>query len=304
MSDPIEQKLQRTRQRSSAATRHKFEFFGDNQRAVFPIVKRDDAGTITLCGTGFFVAPGGVFATAKHIFEGNDVRESDSFEILQEGVGHVEPRSILEVITDEASDLAVGRLKPAHNECLSCKEHTVVGIMQLDPEIHEVVGSFVFAHTLIDRPKNVEMENGVVEFQNVRLRSHWEVGLTEKIYPNGLGFVKGPCFGTSMFVEGRGSGGPVFNSNGFVIGVNSRSFAEPDGLPHSTCVSIKRLYEIRIGGKPVADWRRDVDNDRIESSGCAYLMVIERVEWPNILLTATMFAPFSIIRVAAVCLRS
>ena len=263
MSDPTEQQLQRTRQRSLASARHKFEFFGDDQRAVFPIVKRDDAGTISLYGTGFFIAPGGVFATAKHIFEGHDVLQSDSFEILQEGAGHVEPRSILEVVIDAASDLAVGRLESPHDGCQSCEEHPVVGIMELDPEIHEVVGSFVFSHTLIDQPENVETENGIELGQRVQFRSHWEVGLAEEVYPNGLGFVKGRCFGTSIFVEGRGSGGPVFNSNGFVIGVNSRSFAEPEGLPHSTSTSIRRLFEIEIGGKSIADWRRDVKNDRI-----------------------------------------
>lgn len=263
MSDPREYKLQHTRQRSLAANRHEFEFIGNNQRAVFPIVKRDDAGTIEMYGTGFFVAPGGIFASARHIFEGGDVLRTDSFEILQEGEDHVYPRTITEVVIDETSDLAVGRLEPPHEDCQSCEKHPVVGIMYLDPEIYEVIGSFIFSHTLVDQPEYIETKNGSELVQRVRFRSHWEVGLAEEIYPNGLGFAQGHCFGTSIFSEGGASGGPVFNSNGFVIGIISRSFAEPEGLPHSTCTGIKRIYEIELGGKFIADLRRGVENKPI-----------------------------------------
>lgn len=260
MVDPAESQLQHTRPRSLAAVRHRFEFVPAAHRAVFPIVKRDSAGKITLYGTGFFVAPCGVFASAKHIFEGDDVLSSDSFEILQEGDGHVKPRRIVDVVLDSESDIAVGMLERPHDDCSSCDAHAVVGIMELAPEVHEVVASFVFSHTLIHGTEPIEGPTGVESYQLVQHRSHWEVGLAEEVYPNGLGFVKGQCFGTSIFVEGRGSGGPVFNSNGFVIGINSRSFAEPMGLPHSTATSIGRLYEIAIGGKTIKELRKGLRN--------------------------------------------
>jgi len=263
MADPCEQKLQGPRRRSLAVTRHRFIFFDANHQAVFPIVKKETAGAISLYGTGFFVAPGGVFASAKHVFEGADIHESESFHILQEAADHVEPRRITEVVVDAASDLAVGRLDPAHGECVFCEAHPVVGIMELDPEIHEVVGSYTFSHTLIDQPEDIGVEQKVGAGQRVLYRAHWEVGTAEAIHPNGLGFVKGCCFSSSILVEGRASGGPVFNSNGFVVGVNSRSFTKTGGLPHSTASSIKRLYDIEIGGRSIRNWRRGVKNDRI-----------------------------------------
>jgi hypothetical protein len=264
MKDPAESKLQRTRQRSLASKRHKFEFFEDSQRAVFPIVRRDTTGVIVLSGTGFFVAPGGIFVTAKHVFEeGEDIDHSNSFEIIQEGVDHVESRLITEVILDANLDIAVGRLESPHEQCASCENHPVVGIMQLDPEIHEVLGSFVFSHTLINPPEELQSDDKTELYQKVKFRSHWEVGLAEEIYEDGLGHVKGRCFGTSVFVEGRASGGPLFNSNGFVIGLNSTGIAEPEGLPHSTATSIRGVYSLEIGGKSITDWRKGLRNDRI-----------------------------------------
>ena len=59
-----------------------------------------------------------------------------------------------------------------------------------------------------------------------------------------------------MLVEGRASGAPLFNSNGFVIGLNSRSFAGDEGLPHSTASSITSIDDLVIDGRSVRDRRR------------------------------------------------
>jgi len=56
---------------------------------------------------------------------------------------------------------------------------------------------------------------------------------------------------SSILVEGRASGGPVLNSNGFVIGVNSSGTEVLGDQPYSFASSVKGLGEVEIGGVSV-----------------------------------------------------
>jgi len=51
-------------------------------------------------------------------------------------------------------------------------------------------------------------------------------GVVRKYYPEGRDayLLPGPCVETSMTLKAGLSGGPVFNKNGYIIGVNSTSF--------------------------------------------------------------------------------
>ncbi len=249
-------KLQRTRHRSPAASRHTFQFVGGGHRAVFPIIVRSPNHIIELVGTGCFVAADGVIATARHIFEVRQEPDGGRFEIVQEGEGHLVFRHIAEVVKHGTADVAVGLLGAPHDNCESCRNHPVVGIMRLDPKPNELLGSFAFSHILIGEPETLPLDDGPDLAQRMQYRSHWELGLSETVYPDGLGHVKGRCFGTSVLVEGRASGAPLFNSNGFVIGLNSRSFSQDEGLPHSTASSITSIEDLVIDGRSVCDRRR------------------------------------------------
>jgi hypothetical protein len=49
----------------------------------------------------------------------------------------------------------------------------------------------------------------------------------------------------------------MFNSNGFLVGLLSRSFDFKDGLPNSTCASILNLSEVPINEIPFKNqWNR------------------------------------------------
>lgn len=63
--------------------------------------------------------------------------------------------------------------------------------------------------------------------------------------------MKGQCFETSILAEGRDSGAPMFNSNGFLIGLLSSSFDFDSGLPNSVCTSILEVADIPINVTPV-----------------------------------------------------
>jgi len=258
MVDPVEPLLQRTRQRARANSMYEFDFRGVGERAVFPIIHHAADGVMRLIGTGFFIAAGGIFLTAKHVFEGPDISNTDHFDALQVCENQIAQRLITHLHSHPEFDLVVGRLAPSEIDCPSCDEHPVVSVMSLDPIVseqgNEVVASYVFAHTLVHDQDDEPLTRLITH------RGHWEKGHVEEIFPAGDGRVTGPCFSSSIFTEGRASGAPVFNSNGFVIGINSRGFAEVDGLPYSTASSIRGALAMRVDGRTIAEHREGLQN--------------------------------------------
>lgn len=251
---PGHDRWNRPRTRSEASARHAFRFVDDGQYAVFPILKLSSTGDLALCGTGCFVAPGGVVLSARHVFEGNDVAPGDQFWILQScAADSPVARRITQFVLHDELDLAVAELDNRPELGPAFDEHPTVGIMKLDPEIHEVVASFVYPHTLIQHTR-VDASGEWIDVEHfIRLRSHWEVGLVVGVHPAGLRLVKGPCIESSVLVDGRASGGPLFNSNGFVIGVNSTGLdSGDDAAPLSTATSIREALALQIRGESLA----------------------------------------------------
>ena len=139
--------------------------------------------------------------------------------------------------------------------------------MKHDPIIHgdrtEVLASFVCSHTLVHNPEpDLTGEFDGDDTQRINFRTHWEKGYVEEVFPDGLRDVKGRCFTSSIFVEGRASGAPVFNSVGFVVGLNSKGIAPEDGLPYSTITSIHGLLDIKIDDSTVAEKRSEHPQNR------------------------------------------
>lgn len=258
MVDPVEPLLQRTRQRAPANSMYDFGFRGVGERTVFPIIQHAAGGVLRLIGTGFFIAAGGIFVTAKHVFEGPDISDTDQFDVLQICENQIAQRLITHLHFHPEFDLVVGILAPSECDCPSCDEHPVVSVMSLDPIVsdlgNEVLASYVFAHTLVHDQDDDPLT------RLINHRGHWEKGHAEEIFPTGDGRVRGPCFSSSIFAEGRASGAPVFNSNGFVIGVNSRGLAPVDGLPYSTASSIRGALTMQIDGRTIAEHRAGFPN--------------------------------------------
>ena len=261
MDDPAEGKLQETRQRS-LASRHRFSFIDDGEDAVVAIFQRLASGTVKLAGTGFFVAKG-VVATARHLFT-SDVDGGDEFEVWQKRGQDFAIRQIEQTIHADPFDVAACVLAAPGSGAELWDEHPIVGIMQLSPEPKEYVGSFTASHTLVGSAQLVEGEPDGSLAQPVRFRSHWELGHMEEVHEDGVPHLPGRVYQASIFVEGRGSGGPVFNSNGFVVGVNCRGAAEPDGLPWSFSLSTKHVLDLQVEGRTLAEKRKEIGRiDRI-----------------------------------------
>lgn len=234
-----------TRDRSIACTKYGFEFISNSRLAIVPILQRYQKG-YRLIGTGsYFICPN-IFITAAHLFDGNDINENDTFYILSERFLDY-PFEIIEVHRHEILDLAFLILEPEGEKFFN--GINPLAVMNLPPLKHEIVGVFGFSHSIVVPDDTIE-ENEVV-YQNMRIRSKWEVGGVLEVHCSGRGMVKGQCFETSILAEGRDSGAPMFNSNGFLVGLLSASFDFESGLPNSVCSSILELADIPINGTPI-----------------------------------------------------
>ncbi|MEB3212291.1 MAG: hypothetical protein VKL39_13100, partial [Leptolyngbyaceae bacterium] len=157
MTDHREQLFQKTRIRSSATGRYAFEFISPYEKTVFPIMQRFANGTSQLAGTGFFIAPGGIFLSAAHVFE-IDVSNKDSFwTVIQDTENSLVELDFEEVrVRPDNRDIAVGKID------MQGLEHPIVSIMELMPEVNEVIATFVFSQTLVHKPtlnKSVLMQH-------------------------------------------------------------------------------------------------------------------------------------------------
>ena len=257
--DPIEAQLQLTRSRSVVNGRFSFSFAADFDRTIFPIIHQPRGGRPRLIGAGFFILPWGLFVTAGHLFEGNDIADDDAFDALVDlGGGNLRQIPIEEIHRSEERDVAFGIVSME-------SDAPIVPVMQLPPIVTEggaePIGAPVFAHTLVQELRPLSPDE--VLFQR---RYHWELGYAEEIHEHGRGFVRGRCFSTNIFAEGRSSGSPVFNSNGFVVGLVSMGLTPPDGqLPYSVITSIQEALDVPVNGQTVWEHRRQMPNNPIVS---------------------------------------
>ena len=246
MADLNEHKLQRTRTRSDVVYRYSVDLHGQHLGTVFPIFQRTADGVSKLVGTGFFIAPHGVFLSAAHVFE-LEVSPEDSFWIVYlDGDNQPLKLDVGEVrVRPEGRDIAMGEVN------VEGLKHPFATVMESLPMEKEVVASLVYSHTLVHEP--VQEPNGSEEIQHIQRRWHWEMGVVEQVSHEGYPFTPGPSFISNIFVEGRVSGGPVLNSSGFVVGVNSRGSHPPGELPYSIASGLKGLGKIEWDGISIQD---------------------------------------------------
>lgn len=254
MVDSAEQHLQKTRTRSSVVERYYYQFIPPFEQTVFPIFQRYTDGTSQLAGTGFFIAPCGIFVSAAHVFE-IEVNEGDSFWMIYvDSEGQIHELEFDEIrIKPENRDIAMGQVS------IGTIDHPIVSIMELLPEVNEVMASFAFSHTLVHESE--EQDDELVQL--VHYRSHWEIGKTEEVNHDGFWQVPGPAFSSSILVEGRASGGPVFNSNGFVVGINCRGMASEGNIPYSISTSMNGIRELEFQGSTIKERRTGLANKPI-----------------------------------------
>jgi Trypsin-like peptidase domain len=196
----------------------------DGRQAIFPILKRPTAASLSLLGTGFFLQPHGGFATAAHVaLEAQDLL-SDSPDSV--GIARTLPNGrtrflpIWKFFLHDTADVAFGIPRyefvdeatgaPIRAKVLSLVSRSPAGgspISTWSYPLHQVIGDEATGQTVQLQP----------DFYSGRLQEFFtDRGPSAKL--------KVPYYRTDIHLHGGSSGGSVFNFDGEVFGIASCSY--------------------------------------------------------------------------------
>lgn len=239
MTKQTEYDFRLTHNRSLTNKKYKFEFLGNSEKAIVPVLQRYNTEEYNLIGTAsYFIAPN-IFITAAHIFVGRGINQSDTFHILLNDMEETIPIITRTEINSDL-DIVLFEIDQHFIHCLNGLNP--LGTKMMPPYKGEVVGSLGFSHTIVD-PDNIFISTQGDQ-QLMKIRSKWELGGVLEIHNQGCRQVRGECYETSVLAEGRDSGAPLFNSSGFFIGLLSTSLGHDDEqLPNSIYASILQIAD-------------------------------------------------------------
>lgn len=193
------------------------------QEIVFPIFKQDENGVVNLIGTGFFIANQGIFLTAKHVlmdvFDNKDNQIQHIFLVQLLDNGSYVSRPIVRCVSHDKADISVGLAASMNSNTKGDLKNRYIPLSFKTPNLGQIVFTYAYPQTQIEALDS--------EFsQKIHLYPDFFEGKINALHLHGRDTVMmpGACLETDMFIHGGASGGPVFNLNGGVLGVNSTGF--------------------------------------------------------------------------------
>jgi S1-C subfamily serine protease len=213
----------------------------DGTLVVVPIYTTGPDGAFIL-GTGFFIGQR-LLVTAKHVlFDGDQLIERlGAVQFLEPNI--FIPTPVLRLSYDDASDVALVVLAPMSNNATGENlRNPQLALSTRTVQPREFVATFTYARSRV---------SGDVNSQAVHANTTWEYGHVvsfEARPEGGFGFGLGPCYETTLRIEHKGSGGPVADKFGHVVGINSTGFQLADDQPEewSRVSSIKPLLALAV----------------------------------------------------------
>jgi len=214
----------------------------DGGRAVFPIVRSSDDGSIDLLGTGFFIANNGIFATARHVLDAPFDRHTGKqlfpvalIHFHEEGRYMMRP--ILRYAPHGSADVAVGVAAPMTRDSDGAPLLNKILTLNTQPVS---VGSHVMTYAY-PRYKSTMTEQGQIfnvsgNCYDGKIVEHLPFGRDRVLLP-------GPCYRTNISIHHGASGGPVFSKGGRVFALNSTGF---DGTDDSYVSSIGAILDLSV----------------------------------------------------------
>lgn len=222
------------------------------QTTFIPNEKKGIEFSEQILGTAFFIAPG-VAITAWHVFEDflpetvngtyDNTPMSNEFQLispLRQGEALTWPIHSFSAGSTPRSDDPDGSdltsigchlagLQPAQ------KVHSCLTVADRFPAIGERL------HTIgLKEPRRRGWNAPIM------LQTYESVGRVIDVFPNGRGRMpSGPCFALSCGVTGGMSGAPVFDNNGFVVGILSTGTEDQDN-GYSIVSSIGPVLDHRV----------------------------------------------------------
>lgn len=196
--------------------------------STFPILKQLENDNWQLIGTGFFIAKNGIFLTAKHVLK--DVLDNKNRQTLPivaflfPSPGKYQIRRILKGFLNVSGDMAAGVIENT-NQSGELLHNPFYTLSRKKMNSGDKVFTCAYPETIHTGP-NITFR---IKFYNGEIQEHLPQG-RDKMLPN-------PCYHTTINILGGASGGPVFNSKGQVIGINSTGFTFGDDQPPISFIS-------------------------------------------------------------------
>lgn len=242
-----------------------------NFTAIVPIIKVSLDGRPSLIGTGFFITSRGLLVTAKHVITdnindiGNDAGGIGALLLDHQNFGQYLPlawtswHSVADIaISDtrprlradetqiETAHLRLSVDEPPVGSMLTsrffCHADLAVSDKDLDlPRGERTIRTFTLEHSFhAAGPETPETSIGLIASQygsqdrQGTLRCHYRPIRDTVMLPF-------PVFESDLAIPGSGSGGPVFNAAGLVVGINTTGIPGSDIAYHTYISSALKL---------------------------------------------------------------
>jgi len=217
------------------------ELVAQIMEAVFPICKLNKDGVWKIVGTGFFISPFGIFATAKHVLmDAFDKQGKQTAARLVAMIIYADNNgkifNIPKFYPHKTADVAVGIINlPKDGNGNVVYSKNLVLIRNPAP-IGEIVITFAYPNSEVKLQENQQAFYFAPWFYQGRMEEYYKKGRDGSMLP-------APCYRTSIQSAGGASGGPVQNTEGEVFGINSTGF---DGTNISFASRVEDLLPIKV----------------------------------------------------------
>lgn len=217
----------------------------DPNEAIFPILAQEQDKSLSLVGTGFFISRDGIFITASHVLR---EAESESKKPGKPLVGlhfiggsRYQIRQISFGFPAQNSDVCVGCFREMRNSRNQKLLNKVLQLSRTNPTVGETIFTYAYPRTVVQK-----------DLRQVHINTNFYQGTITEEYPNGRDTILLPskCYQTNMKIHGGASGGPVFNSAGYVVGINSTGYEGFDDISFISSIDDTLdivLTNIRLG---------------------------------------------------------
>lgn len=209
-------------------------------QVIFPIISINENKEYFPIGTGFFINELGWFLTAKHVvMEDEDKPFSNLYIVHILNEKEYKIRQVKAFFNHPTADISVGTLVPISIDDVVIDNSKLI-LKRKSIAVNDEIFTYGYPETKIE---NMDEKTQIASFS-----PDYFHGKVVSIDERDDTFFRGTCIQTTVLVKSGASGGPAFDQNGYVLGVNTSGYdLEKEGdIPISFLTPIKYAYEIQV----------------------------------------------------------